>query len=331
MDSLIRGKLEPFTLAPVLVEKPWGGRRLERFGKDLPGDVMIGESWEVADLPDQVAPMVRDPRSRVAAGPLAGMSLRSVIEAAGEELLGPVPPTSEGRFPLLVKLLDAREHLSIQVHPHEGYVATHPGARLKTESWYVLDSEPGSLLFHGIRKGCTLDEVTAAIGTSALISTLRTCEATAGSFHHVPAGLVHSLGAGVMVAEIQTPSDTTFRLYDWAEEYDRAPRAMHFQQGAESIVLDPHDAITRDPWLGTGIRELTENEHYWIREHRETGGALNLSARPGPRVLMVISGALALGDLALIRGGTAIVPASAIDTTHGEVREAVFLEIGLTV
>ena len=124
-------RLEPFTLQPVLVQKPWGGRRLERFGKDLPDDVMIGESWEVADLPDNVASDTDDPRSRVASGPLAGLSLQEVIATAGADLLGPVRPTGEGRFPLLVKLLDAREHLSVQVHPHQGYVTSHPDTRLK--------------------------------------------------------------------------------------------------------------------------------------------------------------------------------------------------------
>ena len=123
--------LRPFTLQPVLSPRPWGGRRLEEYGKVLPEGVMIGESWEVADLPDDVVPYLDDPRSRVSSGPFAGMSLADLIADRGDELLGPVLPTPEGRFPLLVKLLDAREHLSIQVHPHEEYVATHREARLK--------------------------------------------------------------------------------------------------------------------------------------------------------------------------------------------------------
>ncbi len=322
--------LAPFTLEPVLVEKPWGGRRLEGLGTDLPDFLMIGESWEVADLPDEVAPDVADPRSRVSSGPLLGCSLRSVIEAAGEELLGTVMPTHEGRFPLLVKLLDARENLSVQVHPDEEYVATHPTTRLKTESWYVVDSDPGSVLFNGLREGSDLDTVRKSIGTSDLVQYLRATDPAPGSFHHVPAGLVHSLGAGVMVAEVQTPSDTTFRLYDWAAEYGRAPRQMHFEEGAASIIMHPPEAYSLAPTSEPGVRELTANQHYWIREHRHASGLVELSGLPGPRVIMIMSGVVAVGDLTVRKGATAIVPAAAIPSTVAVVDDSVFLEIGLT-
>ncbi len=322
--------LDPFTVRPVLVAKPWGGRRLQSYNKDLPPDVMIGESWEVADLPDH-ATDVADPYSLVASGPLAGRSLRSLIEVAREELLGPVLPTEEGQFPLLVKLLDAREHLSIQVHPHAEYVAQHPGTRLKTESWYVVAAEPGSVLFHGLRQDADLGAVRGAIGTSEIVSHLRRITAEPGSFHHVPAGLVHSLGAGVMVAEIQVPSDTTFRLYDWADEYGRAPRQMHYEQGAASMLLDPPDAVSLPPANGFGVRDLAANEHYWMREHRQPIGSVALDPRPGPHVLMIIAGELVAGDLVLSAGATAIVPAAVVAQCDVRVADdAVFLEVGIT-
>ena len=324
------GKLDPFTLTPVLVEKPWGGRRLERFGKNLPDDLLIGESWEVADLPDHVAPDVADPRSRVSSGPFSGRPLRWLIEKAGDELLGSVPPTNEGRFPLLVKLLDARENLSVQVHPHEQYVASHPESRLKTESWYVLAAEPDSVLFYDVREESDPEMVAASIGTPEIVPHLGTLPAVPGSFYHVPAGLVHSLGAGVMVAEVQTPSDTTFRLYDWAEKYGRAPRPMHFTQGAASIVFHPEAAQNLAPWHGSGVRQLTANQHYWIREHRDGRGEVSISGEPGPRVLMVLSGLIGVGELNLGRGATAIVPASATTELVGVDEKTVFLEIGLT-
>ena len=323
--------LQPFTLDPVLVQKPWGGRRLERFGKHLPDDVTIGESWEVADLPDNVASDTDDPRCRVASGPLAGLSLQEVIEVAGEPLLGPVMPTREGRFPLLVKLLDAREHLSVQVHPHEGYVADNPGARLKTESWYVVDADPGSVLFHGLAPDSDLASVRGAIGTPAIVPHLRTLKAMPGSFHHVPAGLVHSLGAGVMVAEVQTPSDTTFRLYDWAEEYGRAPREMHLAQGAAALIAHPEGADSLAPRPQPGVRELISNQHYWIREHHHARGPFELSGLPGPRVLMAMSGVAEMSGLAVQPGTTAIVPSCAVDTIVEVDKAAVYLEIGLAV
>ena len=321
--------MQPFTLEPVLVRKPWGGRRLEKYGKQLPEDVTIGESWEVADLPDNVASDTDDPRSRVSSGPLTGLSLREVIAVAGDELLGPVTPTSEGRFPLLVKLLDAREHLSVQVHPHEGFVANDPEARLKTESWYVVEADPGSVLFHGLASDSDLTSVRGAIGTPAIVPHLRTVEAVPGSFHHVPAGLVHSLGAGVMVAEVQTPSDTTFRLYDWTDEYGRAPRQMHHEQGAAALVVHPEGADSLAPRSELGARELIANQHYWIREHRCERGDFELAAVPGPRVLMVISGTASVADILLQPGTTAIVPAAAVDTAIEVDEAAVYLEIGL--
>ncbi|MDJ0952585.1 MAG: class I mannose-6-phosphate isomerase [Acidimicrobiia bacterium] len=322
--------LAPFTLRPVLVAKPWGGRRLESYDKDLPADVMIGESWEVADLPDHVTD-VADPCSLVASGPLAGRSLRSVIEVAGEELLGPVLPTEEGQFPLLVKLLDAREHLSVQVHPHAEYVAEHPGTRLKTESWYVVATQPGSVLFHGLRKDADLDSVHRTIGTPEIVPHLRTIAAEPGSFHHVPAGLVHSLGAGVMVAEIQVPSDTTFRLYDWADEYGRTPRQMHYEQGAASMLLDPPDAESLPAVTGFGVRDLIANEHYWMREHRQPIGPVALDGRPGPRVLMAVEGRVLVEDLVLSAGTTAIVPAAVVGQCDVRAADdAVFLEVGIT-
>lgn len=321
-------QLEPFSLAPVLVERPWGGRRLERFGKDLPPGLLIGESWEVADLADEVAPTVDDPRSRVSTGPMAGASLAEVIERAGHLLMGPVETTSDGRFPLLVKLLDAREHLSVQVHPHAAYVAQRPEARLKTESWYVVDAEPGSELFLDVVDDVTVATVEAALGTPDVVGMLRSVPAQPGAFHHVPAGLIHALGAGVMVAEVQTPSDTTFRIYDWSVEYGREPRQLHPAESIASVRIHPVDAFDVVPGSGRGVRLLAANNHYWIIEHR-FDGQLEMGGAPGPRVLMVITGSIAIGDLQLSAGATAIVPASALPVTARGV--GVALEVGIPV
>jgi len=324
-------KLTAFTLEPVLVVKPWGGRRLGRYGKVLPEGLAIGESWEVADLPDEVATDAVKPQSLISSGPLAGRTLQSAIEIAGEDVLGPVQPTADGRFPLLVKLIDARENLSVQVHPHEGYVADHPGARLKTESWYVVDVESDGVLYHDFVDGADLAEAKDAVGTPAIVPLMRAVPAEEGSFHHVPAGIIHSLGAGVMVAEVQTPSDTTYRLYDWAEEYGRAPRQMHYEEGAASLLMHPAGAVSLPPAKATGIRELTANEYYWMREHRHCEGVFALAGRPGPAVLMVMAGSIVVDDLELDIGATAIVPASATDTEVTVTSTATFLEIGLAV
>lgn len=310
-------------MSPVLVERPWGGRRLERFGKELPVGPMIGESWEVADLPGHVAPTVEDPRSRVAEGPYAGAVLSELIERFADDLLGPVPPTADGRFPLLIKLLDARENLSVQVHPDAGYVADHPGTHLKTESWYVVDADPGAELMLDVIDGVDADDVARAAGTPEVVGMLGRVGADVGSFHHVPAGLIHAIGAGVMVAEVQTPSDTTFRLYDWAVEYRRPPRQLHLTESLRSLRLHPPDAFSLPPASST--RTLIRNPHFWIREHHDPRP--RLSADPGPRVLMAISGTTRVAGVDYPAGSTLLIPAAGLGVSVEA--DGVVLEIGL--
>ena len=320
-------ELAPFRLAPILVERPWGGRRLAQYGKALPAETPIGESWELCDLPQHVAPAVDDPSSLVLDGPYAGARLRTLMAEASEALLGPVRPTSEGRFPLLFKLLDAREHLSVQVHPHREYVRAHPGARLKTESWYIIDAAAGALVYLDVLPSTQAADVEAAMGTPGIVPLLAALPAVPGAFHHVPAGLIHALGAGTFVAEVQTPSDTTFRVYDWAVEYGRAPRQLHPRESMDSLRLHPEEAFSLAPSSAPGIRELVRNEHYWMREHRVDAGASDLASTPGPIVLSVLHGSVTLGDLALASGATAIVPASS-SVSSFEGLDAIVMEMG---
>ena len=320
-------ELAPFRLDPVLVERPWGGTRLTDYGKTLPPGTSIGESWELCDLPQEVVPHVDDPSSTVLDGPYAGARLRTVVAERGADLLGPVAPTGEGRFPLLFKLLDAREHLSVQVHPHEAYVAEHPGARLKTESWYIVDADPGAMLYLDVVDGTTMDDVAAVMGTSGIVPLLGVRPAVAGAFHHVPAGRIHALGAGSLVAEVQTPSDTTFRIYDWAAEYGRAPRQLHAAESTGSIILDPQAAFSLDSTDRQGARELVTTDYYWMREHRLDGGTSELAPSQGPIVLSVTRGSVRIGDLELPLGTTAIVPASS-SVSGFEGDSAVVLEMG---
>lgn len=320
-------ELAPFRLDPVLVERPWGGSRLTDYGKTLPAGVSIGESWEVCDLPQEIVPHVDDPSSTVLDGPYAGARLRTVVAERSADLLGPVAPTRDGRFPLLFKLLDAREHLSVQVHPHEAYVAQHPGARLKTESWYVVDADPGALLYLDTAEGTTMADVKAVMGTPGIVPLLGVRPAVPGAFHHVPAGRVHALGAGTFVAEVQTPSDTTYRIYDWAEEYGRAPRQLHASEAMGSIILEQDAAFSLDASDEPGVRELVSTDYYWMREHRVEAGSMDLARTAGPVVLNVARGAIGLGDLELPAGTTAIVPASSsVSAFEGD--GAVVLEMG---
>lgn len=317
-------------LEPLLASRPWGGRRLERFGRNLPADVPVGESWELADLGAAAQGGGEDACTRVAAGPLAGATLSELIGRSGSDFLGSAAPTGDGRFPLLVKLLDAREHLSVQVHPSDSVAGSDPSARSKTESWYVIDAAPGSVLWLDIRADVADAEFAGAVGRDSVVPMLGQVPAGVGDFHHIPPGRVHSLGAGVMVLEIQTPSDTTYRLYDWTEEYQREPRDLHVEAGLASVVRGDAASLSAAATTLPGSRDLVRGAHYWIREHHAGPAGVDLDDRPELRVVSVISGEVALGEETLVAGETRLLPAASaaighVDTSPG----AVVIETGL--
>ena len=308
--------LTPLVFEPVIVPKPWGGRRPASLGKSLLGeDALYGESWELADLPAERVSGAPTSRTIVSRGPRAGMSLRSLIEELGSRLMGSVSPTEAGDFPLLLKILDARENLSIQVHPDDDYVATHTGCWRKTESWYVADADPGARLFLGFRDGVTFDQVQAAAATPAMADLMNLVPAIPGQFHHLPAGLVHALGGGVMVIEPQTPSDTTFRLYDWTYEYGRAARPLHLDEGLTAMIMDPPGVVALNAMHEDGDRQLIDTGYYWLREHKVTDGPVSLEPGSELRILMAVRGTITITGPGICfteipTGSTAVIPAA---------------------
>lgn len=303
--------MTPLLLDPVLVPKPWGGRRLADLGVELPDDgATYGEAWIVADLdPDDTSQP--DPASRVRTGPHAGQRLADLVATDRDDLLGAVADVG-GRFPLLVKLLDAREHLSVQVHPPAAVLADHPRARLKTESWVVLDAEPDAELFLGLVETAGRDDVRAALGTPNLVPLLQRVPARAGDVFHVPAGLVHALGAGVVVAEVQTPSDTTWRLYDWVAELDRPVRELHLDTGWDAITAS-WETNTTPVRPRTGTPRLLDTSHYTVDRLALAAGTELPPAAPDdpdrPRIVQVLDGTLTIGGTALGRGAAVLLPA----------------------
>lgn len=305
------------TFRPILKEKVWGGRRLAGLGKALPPGAMVGESWEVADLASTSmgGGGGGEARSIIAAGPLAGRTLHEATELWGERLLGRCRPTAEGGFPLLVKLLDAREHLSVQVHPSEAYARAHPGAHLKSECWYVLEAEPGSVIFKGLREGVSRGrfERTLREGAGeAVVELLQAVPAVVGDCHDLPSGTLHALGAGVLVAEVQTPSDTTFRVYDWAKEYGREGRELHVEQALASVDHSSPRPATRAS--GEGVCLLASSEHYTVEEMGH--GARHRLRRGHGAVVMGVEAPVRVGACQLSRGGVALVPACLAGSTE---------------
>ena len=224
--------LPSLKFTPIIKPLPWGGRKLETlFAKVLPDGLPCGESWEVVDLPED--------QSVVAEGPLAATSLASLVKTRPDELLGEAALLM-GRFPVLFKLIDATQTLSVQVHPDEKAAGRiGGGARPKTEAWYILQAEPGAVLYLGLKEGTQREDLRVALEAGTVGDLLTPVEVQAGDFIYLPSGSLHAIGSGIVLAEIQQASDTTYRVFDWNRMgLDGKPRQLHVEEALESINFD---------------------------------------------------------------------------------------------
>ena len=239
--------LAPFTLDVALLPKAWGGRRLGAIYGDARDQ--LGEAWLCADLAEtaQSGAGGQAMISAVASGASGASDLHAVLAQDPIGLLG----FDAQRFPLLVKVLDAAEHLSVQVHPSPVYARAHPGAHVKSEAWVVLEAEPGAELMLGLKGIPDGAALAAAAHEDSLPERLVRVPAVAGTACWLPSGLVHALGAGSLVFEVQTASDTTYRLHDWTVLYGRAPRAMHIEAGVEAAMIEAAPVWGREIADGT--------------------------------------------------------------------------------
>ncbi len=226
-------------------ERIWGGEKLRTlYGKRIPRDTPIGEAWLIADHPQH--------EGVVAEGAHQGKTLRILLEENPAGLLGARPRvTVHGRFPLLLKILDAKEVLSVQVHPDDACAAElgEPDAG-KTEMWHVLQADTGSELICGLRPEVTPDVLMKAVDDGSIERLMKRFEATEGTSVFVPAGTVHAIGAGVVLAEIQQNSDITYRLYDWRRsDASGKPRLLHIEKAAHAIHFgSSHEGVVPPPW-----------------------------------------------------------------------------------
>ena len=220
----------PLTFEPVFIERMWGGRRLESaFHKKLPPQKRIGESWEIVDRPEA--------QSVVARGPLRGKTLHELWTQRRKEIFGDVPDTP--RFPLLIKILDAHEKLSLQVHPPEN-LASRLGGEPKSEFWYVVAADPDAEVLLGFRGPITRDKFEERLLNGTLIDHVHRIAVRAGDAVFLPAGRVHAVGAGNLLIEIQQNSDTTYRVFDWnrTERATGTKRDLHVEQAIQCIDFD---------------------------------------------------------------------------------------------
>ena len=289
--------LYPLRFKPIYKEKVWGGRRMAQLGRALPGDAMtpIGESWELADLGQSSVSGGGGgaERSLIANGPAAGRTLHDLMREQSN-LLGRVRVTSDGDFPLLVKYLDARENLSVQVHPSPAYARDHPQAHLKSEAWYIMEANPDAVIYKGIEAGTRPQDFRRAIENNdreGVEKLLIKVPVKAGDCHYLPSGTCHALGAGVLVAEVQTPSDTTFRVFDWG----RTGRDLHVEQAMACIDFGPartqeYEQRTHIAGMFTTVSRLVACEHFRIEKVRMSEGYEQEIPYDQPAVWMVIEG-----------------------------------------
>lgn len=298
--------LYPLRLVPAYKRYLWGGRRFEAvLGRRLPPGNDYAESWEVADHPAG--------QSVVAYGPVEGVALGELVRTRGRELLGCHHPRP--RFPLLLKFLDAQQRLSVQVHPDDEAARrmnlSDPG---KTEAWVVVHAEPGSTLYAGLAHPLDRDGLLRALEAGRLEDALHAVQPAAGDCFLLPAGTIHALGEGLLVAEVQTPSDVTFRLHDWGRVGpDGKPRALHIEQAAKSMQIPQGPVLPQVPRpLGAGRERLVECGHFILDRLRVASTTVGGDERC--HVVTILEGELVVeGDPArtpLRRGDSMVLPAS---------------------
>jgi mannose-6-phosphate isomerase len=230
--------LYPLTFGPIFKERVWGGRNLERlYKKPLPSGLPIGESWEISDRPGDV--------SVIANGPLAGKDLHWLMKHHAKELLGDTP-SANGRFPLLIKILDAEETLSLQVHP-PAHKASELGGEPKTEMWYIADAKPSAELYVGLKRGVTREVFERKIRAGEVADCFHRVSVKPGDVMFLPSGRVHAIGGGLVIFEVQQNSDTTYRVFDWNRlGLDGKPRDLHIHESLASIDFEDFEpAVVR--------------------------------------------------------------------------------------
>lgn len=255
-------------LEPDFKERIWGGQKLNTLlNKEIPY-AQTGETWEIA--------CHENGNSIIKNGSLKGMTLKVAIDTYGDELLGHAIKEGE-KFPLLLKFIDAKDLLSIQVHPDDAYAFTNENGELgKNEAWYIIDAEIGSKLIVGLKDGVTKDQFMKAFHEEQLETVLNELEVKKGDVINIPAGLIHAIGAGILLAEIQQNSDTTYRVYDWGRiGLDGKMRELHVEKSLE--VIDFEGKHSKTVVEGTKQIERGYEVTYYIKNKYFALDKINIS------------------------------------------------------
>ena len=279
---------------PVYQQRVWGGQALkESLGRTIPPGEPIGESWEIVDRPEAQSICLR-----------TGRSLRTILEKDSERLMGPGYDPARP-FPVLVKWLDCRQRLSLQVHPPPK-IAERLGGEPKTECWFVASATPHAGLFIGLKRNVSRDQFEQAIAEEALEPLLHRVDVTAGQSILLPSGRLHAIDAGNLILEIQENSDTTYRVYDWGRTgLDDKPRQLHVQESLQSIDFADFEPGVAPAFTEPGEAVLAECPSFRLRNiNLEAGETFELPADVEPALIGVVAGRLvADSEQAVLRRG----------------------------
>jgi len=301
LKSAIRNlqSVGPLAFQPIFMERIWGGRKFaDLFGKQLPPNKRIGESWEIVDRPEA--------QSVVRNGALKGKTLHELWTQDRQSIFGDVPDAP--RFPLLIKLLDAQERLSLQVHPPEK-TAAKLGGEPKTECWHVAAAKPGAEIFAGFRAAITRKEFENSLRTGSAADHVHAIKVKAGDAMFLPAGRFHGIGGGCVLVEIQQNSDTTYRVFDWNRVDDRGKtRELHVDQALQCI--DFNDVA---PKLIEPKRELIVKHELFEIQKWNLDSPREVVPREQFAIVCCLSGRLSCTDVDLAPGEFFLVPASLQD------------------
>jgi mannose-6-phosphate isomerase len=287
------------TFQPLYQTRMWGGRRLETLlNRTLPDPQSpFGESWEISDRPLEQSVCTLSNGHRV--------SLHDLWTGHREAVFGKALMSHPAaRYPLLMKILDACEDLSIQVHP-PAHLAAELGGDPKTEMWYVIHAEPGAKLYAGLRHGVTRDILEQSIHDGTMIECVQVMDPKSGDCLYIPSGLIHAIGGGLVIFEVQQNSDTTYRVFDWNRlGLDGKPRELHIQKSLRSIDFETTAPSFRN---ADANGNLVSSEFFEIRRNRARQSVIG---EPGEHlVVAMIKGHLSAANTQLQAGDFAIVPA----------------------
>lgn len=321
-------RLYPLLFKPALKHYIWGGRNLERIlGRALPPDGIVAESWEIAAHEDGASTVIN--------GEYSGLTLTSVFDILGIELVGRrnAWALERNKFPLLVKLLDASDKLSVQVHPDDAYALAREGNELgKAEMWVVLHAEPGAEIILGVKAGTDSELFRQAIADGTLDQYLHTIQVSAGDFVCVPTGTIHAILGGILIAEIQQNSNTTYRVYDWNRTQNGISRTLHIEKALDVSNFGFVEPRKGSPLLveqKDGIRRetLCRNKYFTTERVLLDPGA-SLSGVLGGETLEiwgVIDGRISLNEIELSAIQFILLPAAMGDYGISSVSGATLL------